>query len=461
MRAFASRAPFATTALLAGVLASGALAARPVAAQPGAPAPDDAVSVPSEVDVRVDDLERLAVAAQPIRDGIFKIEGQGAVFLVNTKDGAVLVDTGFDNASSVAQKEVVDALRTGPLRTIVLTHSHQDHSGGLRLYAKERSAGAEVVAHNRYRYMSRHQLEPVAYFKRRYKRLYPTLVRTDPGVDRSYWQLVPDREVRPGQDWEFTLGDTRFRVIALQNSGEGEDALLVWLPDQRVLFTGDLFGTLYPMFPNLYTVRGEKVRDPLDYIDALDLVLALEPEVLVPGHFAVIEGEERIRASVTRMRDAVQFVWDETVAAMNDGKTVWQAMGEIELPPELRLSQGHGKVSWTVRAIWELLTGWYHGDSVANLYAVPPDAVHRDLVELAGGPDALVARARAHLEANRPVEALRLLDVAASAETDAVLRLRIAVLERLRAQAKAGADNYSEVALIDAELREARAKLGE
>ena len=452
--------------LLVALLGVGCAAPRGVAdegpAAPGAAsAPAADLTTLRDVPERVDDLKRLEISVQAIRPGIFKIEGQGAAFVVNTSDGSLLVDTGFDNESAVQQKARIDEIAAKPLRRIVLTHAHQDHSGGIRLYDAERAAGAELITHERYRYMSRHQLEPLAYFKRRYKRIYPELVRTDPSVDRSYWQLEPDREVPTGQRYAFTQGDTRFEVIAPRNGGEGEDGLLVWLPEPRVLFVGDLFGTLYPMFPNLYTVRGEKVRDPLDYIDALDLVLELDPEVLVLGHFHVIDGNAAIRASVRKMRDAVQYVWDETVAAMNAGKTVWQAMDEIALPEHLALSQGHGKVSWTVRATWELLTGWYHGDSVANLYAVPHEAVHADLVELAGGADALVARARAHFEAGRNLAALRLLDVAAAAgDAPAVLRLRIEVLERLRERAVRGLNNYSEVSYLAAEIREAREKLG-
>jgi alkyl sulfatase BDS1-like metallo-beta-lactamase superfamily hydrolase len=281
----------------------------------------------------------------------------------------------------------------------------------------------------------------------------------DAGPDRPFWKLTPDREVFVGQDYDFTLGEVRFQVIALQNGGEGEDSLLVWLPDQKVLFTGDLFGTLYPMFPNLYTVRGEKYRDPLDYIDALDLVLSLEPEIMVPTHFHVIEGADYIRRSVTQMRDAVQFVWDETLERMNAGKTVWEAMEEIELPPELALSQGHGKVSWSVRAAWEILAGWYHYDSVANLYHVPPDAVYADLIELSGGSDALAKRARRYLDAGRPLEALRLLDIAGVAPTKRVLETRAAVLEQLVRAAREGLNNYTEVGLLEADLRGTRERL--
>lgn len=415
--------------------------------------------VASEVVERVDDLQKLAVEASPINDFIYKVEGQGAVFLINTDEGAVLVDTGFDNEQSALQKKIIDDLRTGPVRKIIVTHAHQDHSGGLPLWREEIEGGVEFVGHQRYGYMSRHYLEPLRFLKQRFKLLYPNVVVTDPDQDRSYWQMRPTREVYVGQDYAFSLGGVDFRVIAPNNTGEGEDGILLWLPLQKILFVGDLFGTLYPMFPNLYTVRGEKYRDPLDYIDAMDLVLELSPEILVPTHFHVIRGKDYIQSSVTVMRDAVQYMWDETIRGMNEGKTVWQLMEEIRLPPELQLSQGHGKVSWSVRAAWELLVGWYDYDSVANLYHVPPSAVYPDLVELAGGADALAARARLHLERGEPLEALRLLDIASGAKSEAVLRTRLEALEILLAEARGGLNNYSEVGFLRADMRATRAKL--
>ena len=50
------------------------------------------------------------------------------------------------------------------------------------------------------------------------------------------------------------------------------------------------------------------------------------------------------------MRDAVQYVHDATVAGMNAGKTVHELMEEIQLPPELELSQIHGQLPERVRA---------------------------------------------------------------------------------------------------------------
>lgn len=423
-------------------------------------APTLAQEVEKDVPVRVDDLQTVGVSAKRMNDFVYRIEGEGAFFLINTSEGSVLVDTGTSLPQNEEQMRLVRELATGPIRKVIVTHAHGDHSGGLPRFRDQIDAGeVEFVAHHRYGYMARLQDELLPYFKTRYHVLYPTRVDLGPEKPRPYWNMRPTRPVFPGADYAFELGGVEFVVIAPENGGEGEDGILVWLPESRILFTGDLFGTLYPMFPNLYTVRGEKYRDPLDYIDALDIVLALRPVTIAHSHFRNAEGEAYIKASVTKMRDAVQYMWDEVVKGMNGGKTVWELMRDIQLPPELELSQGHGKVSWSVRATWELIAGWYYYDTIANLYHVPPTAIHADLVDLAGGPDALAARAQRYLAKDQPLEAIRLLDIAAGHASRAVLEARIAAVERLLRGAREGLGNYSEIGLLEADLRATRARL--
>jgi len=454
LRARAASLGLALVPFLALVFAS-------VSGRAADPAAKGAPKVESDVAERVDDLQRLSVKATQIAPSVHKIEGEGAIFLIDTKDGAVVVDLGFDSPQALEQKRLIEKLATGPVRKIVLTHSHMDHVGGLRYWEKEIAGEAETIGHHRYGYMARLQAEPMAFFKRRYHVLYPTRVDLAATEVPDYWKIRPEREVYPGSDYAFELGGTKFVVIAPENTGEGEDGVLLWMPEERVLFTGDLFGTLYPMFPNLYTVRGEKYRDPLDYIDALDRVLALRPKVIAHSHFRIALGEDYIQASVRQMRDAVQYVWDETIAGMNAGKSFWELMRDVELPEELALSQGHGRVSWSVRGIWEIVTGWYAYDTVADLYHVPPTAVNGDLVELAGGADALAKRARRYLAEDKPLEALRLLDVAKGRETKAVLEARIDAVGRLLAGAKSGLGNYSEIGLLEADLRGAKEQLAQ
>ena len=157
-------------------------------------------------------------------------------------------------------------------------------------------------------------------------------------------------------------------------------------------------------------MRGDRYRDALTAIASVERVRDLRPELLVTGHFEPIAGTDRIHAELTRLRDAIQYIHDQTVAGMNAGKDVRTLMREITLPPEYEVGQGYGKVAWDVRAIWENYSGWFHHRSTTELYPVGFDAVTADVVELAG-VDALVERARAHLAEGRPVHAIHLAEL--------------------------------------------------
>ena len=85
--------------------------------------------------------------------------------------------------------------------------------------------------------------------------------------------------------YAFEQGGVRFEVMAMPGA-EGSDGLVVWLPDHEILFTGDLYGHTFPMWPNLTTIRGERPRFPLPYVDSINRVLALNPKILIPSHFA-------------------------------------------------------------------------------------------------------------------------------------------------------------------------------
>ncbi len=141
---------------------------------------------------------------------------------------------------------------------------------------------------------------------------------------------------------------------------------------------------------------------------------------------------------------------------MNAGLDLWTLMGSIELPPELAVGQGHGKVPWIVRAIWEEHLGWLRFESTTELYNVPPGAVSPDLVELAGGPDRVIDRARRHLAAGRPLYALHLAEVALAADPTcrSALRIKLEATEYLLEHNNR--ENFSEVRWLEAEVRALR-----
>jgi alkyl sulfatase BDS1-like metallo-beta-lactamase superfamily hydrolase len=163
-------------------------------------------------------------------------------------------------------------------------------------------------------------------------------------------------------------------------------------------------------FPNIYTLRGTRPRPALDWISSIDKVLSLQPDVVLSGHGDPIFGNREITKRLTRFRNAIQYVHDEVVKGMNSGKDVFTLMQEIQLPASFNLSESFGKVSWSVRGIYDGYAGWFDTNP-ASMYPQPPSSVYPDLMKLAGGPEPIVQAALDKLKDGKPVEALHLTDV--------------------------------------------------
>lgn len=389
-----------------------------------------------------------------VEDFIYLSPDVSNSYLVTTDDGAVVINAGTPSGGP-RHRARYDELGAGPLRYLVLTQSHTDHIGGWAAFA---DSGARLVAHSSLPDVRGYWERLSEFYTRRSDRLWARTVGPRSPDHQRQFRVTPD--IVFDDSYSFEVGGRRFELLSVPG-GETLDSLLVWLPDERIVFTGNMFGPLYMHIPNLYTIRGDKIRSALGFVRSVERVLDLEPEVLITGHGDPIRGAERIGADLARLRDAVQYIHDETVAGMNAGKDVLTLMREIRLPDHLSLGEGHGKVSWDVRSVWEEYAGWFHYDTTTALYDVPPAAVAGDIVELAGGAGPLVARAAEHVSAGRPLEALRLLEVVegagdSSAEATTVkLGALRALLERSRGE------NLSEVMWLTAEITEAEQLLSE
>lgn len=389
--------------------------------------------------------------AEPINDFIFMVKDISNAYLVNTADGDVLINTGFmDNAER--NKALLAPRRSGPLRKIVLTQAHADHYGGVPTL---REPGTEIVAERRFSDTWNYFDELGPYLAKRSRKLWGTTIKRGANP-------IPPPKVTPDvvidRQGAFEVGGKRFELISTPG-GETLCSLVVWLPQDKIAFTGNLFGPVFLAMPNLTTVRGDKPRLAQRYLSSLERVRDLGAELLITGHSPAIRGADNIRASLDKMHAAVSFIRHAVIAGMNAGKDVHTLMREIVLPEELKIGEFHGKTGWTVRAIWEENSGWFHYDSTASLYGVPRSSIDGDLAELAGGPGALAARARKKLEEGRPLEAIHLLDIAlgASPAAASALEVKKAALQALLAQS--GGSNLSEVMWLKSEIAGVEAAL--
>lgn len=395
--------------------------------------------------------------AVPIGDSIWMSTGLSNAYMVLAGGGRVIINTGM-GFESVTHKRLFDAVCAGPTPYILLTQGHVDHVGGVSRF---REPGTRVVAQRNLPHCQRddqrikgvRESQAAIWFGEVFRESAARLQK----LPDAFVQDVPAADVSFDDSYAFELGNLRFELFATPG-GETIDSCVVWLPQRRILFCGNLFGPLFPHFPNFNTIRGDRYRFVEPYLESLRRVRALDPELLITGHFEPIGGRGLIRACLDRLEAAVDFVHTRTLEGMNAGKDIWTLMRDVQLPPELYVGQGYGKVSWAVRTIWESYMGWFKAQATSELYATQPREIHGELVALAG-LGAVLERARARLVADDPEGAMLLAEAAlAHAPRDAgALSLardaNRALLER------SGGTNFWEAGWLRTQIRRLEAAL--
>ena len=372
---------------------------------------------------------------------------QSNTFMVVTRDGNVIVDTS-GGAVARAHREALSKIGAAPTRAIILTHAHGDHTGGLPLWMEPHT---QLIAHKA-------RVEFLAGLDR-LRGYYARSNAAQFGGGAAVALGVAPNGARPAAPIEpailtddkyaFTVGGVSFEV--LHTPGETPDHVTVWIPQFKAAFVGDNY---YGSFPNLYTLRGTQPRWAMDYVNSLNKVLALEPELLLPSHGQPIAGAADVRLVLTRYRDAILYVHDQTVNGMNDGKDVLTLMREVQLPSALDIGESYGKISWSVRGIYEGYVGWFDGNP-STMFG-PVSQAYPEMVKLAGGPDA-VARRASELASTDPLLALYLTDLALGADRmhRAALQARITALQALERKST----NSNERGWLAAGIRQAETAL--
>lgn len=396
------------------------------------------------------DLTRVGDKVIKVNEAINLVQGFGNTFMLTTNEGNVIIDTSIA-AHAQKHKQLLSAENKGSIKYIILTHGHGDHTGGIPLW---KEAGTQIIAQKNHVEFLHYQTRLGGFYAKRNAAQFGGNLgaRADAGWAGNYAAKI-EPTILFDDKYEFMLGGVKFELYRAPS--ETYDHLFVWVPKYKAVFTGDVY---YESFPNIYTLRGTEPRWALDYIASLNAILALKPEVVLPSHGLPIRGNEEITRRLTRYRDAIQYVHDEVVKGMNAGKDVYTLMQQIKLPAALDVGESYGKLTWSIRGIYEGYVGWFDLNPV-TMYETPVASVYPDVVKLAGGPESLATLAIGRAEAGDAIAALHLTDIALAADPNhrKSLEARLKALEILRSRCK----NSNERGWLDYSIRETKRKLGE
>jgi len=367
--------------------------------------------------------------AEWINDHIVMVHATSNVYAVIDPAGDVVINTGTTQQGDRI-REKIEALIGRPLRIsrVIFTQNHVDHIGGWRSFYDE---GTEMIAQT----------------------MFPLLVSERRALNNFFWQRnvrVIAAMVPPGQsavsldpgdpepvtlfdkELEFAVGGRVFRLESIW-AGETLDSIAIWLPGEDTVFTGNWAGAIHGALPNFYTARGDRQRSVPEWLRQCRAILARKPEVLITGHEQPIRGFAQISADLTKVHDAIKLIHDRTVTGMEAGESLVSLRETITLPAELAPRPGRCPVNWIVRAVYEEYAGWFKQELTSELYPTSPTAIWPELVEAAGGADAIAARAADHLAKGDAEKALHLIEMAVFAEPQnpAIRKTEIAVYDAL------------------------------
>ena len=246
-----------------------------------------------------------------IRDGVYGVfgvyeqvsyENRGFIsnaYIITTEEGAVVVDVLSTYKLGKELLESVKRITKGPVRFAVITHYHTDHFYGAGAF---KEAGAVVIAHEwANEYISKES--SWHFYEARKKLLKDHLQGTQ--------MESPHITIRDGLDIHLGKKTVQVRQFC---KGHTPGDIMVWLPEERVLFGGDIvFDGRLPFLGSGFSKS---------WLECLKKILELDPEYLLPGHGKPMLTRERIQ---NRVRWTYKYIDDlrNTIRKMiEEGKDI-------------------------------------------------------------------------------------------------------------------------------------------
>jgi cyclase len=313
----------------------------------------------------------------PVANGVYGAIGKNGVFgngaFIITQQGVLVVDTQARPSWAHDLIKEIAKLTDKPVRYVVNTHWHGDHTLGNQAYLQEFGAGVEFISQMNTRedlvnkgipsletqrtktvpdniaaltkqLVDGKDAQGAALNEATRAQLETQLKSQESNLEELKGAHVIPSTLTYDSTMVLHLGDREILLLHWGNAHTRGDTV-VYLPKEKVVVTGDLLTNGIPVMRNAY---------PVEWIGTLDAIDKLDWTAAIPGHGNVQQGKAQLEKLLSYMKDMVAAVRD----AAAKGATMEQAEKSIDLTkykPDFPNFDAGSKAA--IDRTWNQLTG--------------------------------------------------------------------------------------------------------
>lgn len=352
-----------------------------------------------------------------VTDGIYQVRNYDLsnMTIVEGKDGITVFDPLISSETAKAALELYYKHRPKkPVVAVIYTHSHVDHYGGVRGVVDENDVKAgKVKIYAPKGFLEHAVAENVmagTAMSRRASYMYGNLLPPNAtgqlgaglGTTTSAGTvtLIPPTDIIEKTGETHVIDGLTYEFLYAPGS-EAPAEMLYYIKEKKALNTAeDSTHTLH----NTYSLRGAKIREPLPWSKYLNEALKMwgdDVQVMYAMHHWPVWGNKEVKDQLSSQRDMYRYINDETLRLANKGYTMTEIAEQVKLPKSIanRFSNRgyYGSLNHNVKATYVLHLGWFIGNP-ATLWELPPDEQAKRYVDMMGGADAVLKKAKEYYD---------------------------------------------------------------
>ena len=263
---------------------------------------------------------------------------------IETDNGVIVVDAGWFPTPTANAYALLREQTDKPVIAVIYTHLHMDHYGGIQAILPGNNPGSipiygpadweDTVAMGQ-------SVTHKATLRRAFMQMGIPIpeglegtvgngIGPSPRLERNDALTYPPTVEVSGK---LALSIDGVDLELFPAEGDVPEHLWVWLPEDRILFSGD--SPPHGVFPAVETARFEMGRDPNKMMASVQKTIDLDPIAIVPGHSSIISDHHEIRELMTLTRDTIQFLIDQVDRFYLSNRSVDDLLNTLNLPPAI------------------------------------------------------------------------------------------------------------------------------